>query len=79
MKLTREYIVKNCTACGGWTSAQHKALGITLPPTKGWIDSLEGKEISEEARKLFEDGRFIFAKYTLKRKRREARLAKEQE
>lgn len=54
MKLTREYIMKFRTDRGSWTQPQIEALGIDWPPRHGWIDRLEGKEISDDNRIRFE-------------------------
>lgn len=60
MILTKKFIMEHRTERGGWTKFQLKAVGITWPAYKGWIDDVIGKEISEvEAR------RFILGKQVL--------------
>ena len=62
MRVTREFIFKNRTENGAWTYAQLDALGVKCPPRNGWIDRIEGKEISEEEAKLFIEGKNKFKK-----------------
>lgn len=67
MKITRKYIMQHRTEKGAWTRPQIEALGIDWPPTKGWIDRVIGKELSDDKRKAFE------AKVPVKEQRREMR------
>lgn len=55
MKLTRESIESGKTDRGGWTGAQLRQLGVEWPPVKGWINRLEGKEISDAQYAAFMD------------------------
>ena len=58
MIVTREYIHRHKTPRGAWTRVQIEALGLKWSEkTHGWIDRLEGTEISEEQAKKFEEGR----------------------
>lgn len=55
VRLTREFIHAAKSDAGGWNRKQLKVVGIDWPPRKGWIQRLEGVEISEEqARKFVE-------------------------
>jgi hypothetical protein len=53
MKITRQFILDNCTDKHGWTQDQIEALGEKWPPVKGWIDRCIGSEISEENAERF--------------------------
>lgn len=53
--------MKHRTKKGAWTRYQIVALGISWPPQQGWIDKIEGHEISEENAKRFEDGKTMTA------------------
>lgn len=58
MIVTREYIHRHKTLRGAWNKVQIEALGLKWSEkTHGWIDRLEGTEISEEQAKKFEEGR----------------------
>lgn len=61
MKLTKDLIFANRTNKGGWTYAQMEALGVTIPPKNGWIESLHNTDISEEQFARFIEGRNIRA------------------
>jgi len=52
-KVTRQWIKDNSTPRGGWNYKQLQAIGVDVPPTKGWIDEVDGKEITEEQADLF--------------------------
>jgi len=52
-KVTRRWIKDNSTPRGGWNYKQLQAIGVDVPPTKGWIDEVDGKEITEEQADLF--------------------------
>ncbi len=54
MIITRDWIMTNRTKHGAWTRSQIEALGLTWRPNKGWISRLEGNEISNENRLIFE-------------------------
>jgi hypothetical protein len=54
MIVSREWIEKNKTASGAWTRPQIRALGIDWPPTRGWINRVENKVISDENARIFE-------------------------
>jgi len=61
--LTKEYIFSHSTTkAGGFTRAQTDALGLSYPPSKGWINRLVGQRFDKEALKLFEEGKFLPAK-----------------
>ena len=57
MIITRDFIFENRTDNGAWTYAQLAALGVSCPPTHGWIDEIMGSEISEENARLFIEGK----------------------
>lgn len=42
-----------------FTAAQLELLGLTYPPTKGWMAELEGREITDELGQAFYDARLI--------------------
>jgi hypothetical protein len=46
--VTKDWIKKHGTKGRGFTRAQIEALGIEYPPTSGWQDRVNGKEITEE-------------------------------
>ena len=62
MIITREYIFKHITKRGAWTKVQLSAIGIEWPPQKGWIDRIEGKYITDQQAKQFEQGKYQHAK-----------------
>lgn len=77
-KVTRYWIHEHKTPAGAWTKAQIEALGMTwAEKTKGWIDRIEGRTISETQRQAFEQGREVFTSRTLKRQRRNQRVEEE--
>jgi hypothetical protein len=49
MILTRDFI-KSATHGNGetWTREQLEILGVELPPKKGWLSNLIGKEVPDE-------------------------------
>lgn len=53
MKVTREFIIENCSTNGGWNNSQILMLGEDWPPRKGWIERAIGTEISDESARLF--------------------------
>jgi len=55
MKITEEFIEKIASGRGGWNRPQLALLGVAWPPTKGWKQTLLGKEISEETARRLED------------------------
>lgn len=54
MIITREYVHAHRTAAGGWTKAQLAALGVSWPPTKGWLTAIIGLEITDDQAMRFE-------------------------
>lgn len=54
MILTKKYIMNHRTQRGSWTRSQLKAIGVNWPPARGWQKRAIGREISQEAAKLFE-------------------------
>lgn len=53
--INKEFIKLGENGNGGWNKKQLAIVGITWPPFKGWIDSLENKVISyEDAVKFIE-------------------------
>ena len=62
MIVTREWIFAHRTERGAWTREQIEALGIKWPPRIGWIDRLDGTQITDAAAWDFEMGQFIAAK-----------------
>ena len=55
MIVTKKWIYDYQSCNGGWTKSQLQALGIDWPPYKGWIQDVDGKQISAAKRKQFED------------------------
>ncbi len=53
MKLTRQFIMDNRTPKGSWTRSQIEALGLKWPPLHGWIDTVIGKELTDEQVRVF--------------------------
>lgn len=54
MKITMTWIQNNKTKNGGWTKIQLSAIGVSWPPPNGWIRTVIGKTIDEEAQAAFE-------------------------
>jgi len=63
MQVTREWLKQYATPCGerrhAWTRRQIEALGVTYPPSKGWTFLVVGREITDEQRQRFEQGRKV--------------------
>lgn len=55
MKVTRQFLMDNCTLRGAWTQAQIEALGVQWPPRAGWIDAVIGLELTEAQVRQFQD------------------------
>lgn len=66
MKLTKRYLLDNRTEKGGFTRQQLKILGIKWPPQAGWLDDLEGVEITEQQKAQFEISKEVLANSTKK-------------
>ena len=47
MKLSADFIHRYKGASGGWSKAQLAVLGVSWPPSKGWIERLVGQEITD--------------------------------
>lgn len=58
MIITREYIYRHKTDKGAWTRVQIESLGISWPPSKGWINSVIGCELDEAGQEAFESKAF---------------------
>lgn len=69
MILTAAYILKYKPKSSPWTKVQMNALGLKYPLTSGWVDKLDGTEISDEDAKVFENGQDTVTKKTNKRRR----------
>jgi len=54
MIITKQWIHDHKTPAGAWNRKQIEALGLSWPATKGWIKSLEGKEVTLEQKMDFE-------------------------
>lgn len=48
MKITREMIMEARTPRGAWNKPQLEAIGVTWPPTGGWITWVGNREYTEE-------------------------------
>lgn len=57
MKMTHEWLHQWKTGKGGWTRVQLAAIGVPWPPKKGWLSAAIGREITDEQRRRFEEGR----------------------
>ena len=79
MIVTEEWIRANSTSpkVGSWTNAQLAILGIKpRDKTKGWMDRVIGKFITEEKAIAFEQAKTTLSKKTLKiRARKEKKNA----
>ena len=53
MVITKDYLLTNRTKRQAWTKRQLNILGVDYPPRKGWMNDLEGIEITEEQHKAF--------------------------
>lgn len=62
MIITRQWLMDNRTENGAWTRAQLSVLGMSWPPSSGWIDELIGREISEDVARQFADARSVRGK-----------------
>lgn len=55
--ITEEWLRANATSGKGWTRRQLEALGITWPPSTGWLQNIIGDSISTEQQAQFERAR----------------------
>jgi hypothetical protein len=53
MIVTKDFILDNKTAAGGWTFSQLAILGAGWPPKKGWMDRVVGAELPDDAAQKF--------------------------
>lgn len=61
--MSTEWINKHRTKNGAWTAAQVEAIGLKFNQlSKGWTRKLAGHKITYTQKKLFEDGKHIYAK-----------------
>ncbi len=51
--VTRELLMRGCSAKGGWSEKQAAALGTQIQNNSGWFGRLIGTEVSEDQVKLF--------------------------
>jgi len=58
MIITKDYINKHKTDKGAWTRVQIMALGVSWPPSKGWINSVIGNDLNEAGQEAFESKAF---------------------
>lgn len=54
MKITFDWLTKNCTRRGGYNRVQIEAVGLKWPPRHGWKNRIVGREITEQQQQLFE-------------------------
>jgi hypothetical protein len=69
VKITKEWINDHRTVNGAFTGAQTKILHQLFnckPWVSGWMERIEGREISEKDAKAFEEARFTYANATKK-------------
>jgi len=52
--VTKEWLLDNTTAKGGWNAKQFRCLGIDWPPRKGWVKRADGILIDTVAKERFE-------------------------
>ena len=52
--ITHDWIHAHRTGRGGWTRDQVEAIGESWPPTRGWTTRAVGRDITDEARAVFE-------------------------
>ena len=77
MKITRHLIIAHRTQWGAWTRMQIESLGLNWPARHGWIDRIEGTEITEAQFNNFVNGKTVRAKQFKKIRNRDAREFKE--
>mgnify|MGYP003645210350 FL=1 len=53
MIVKKAWIMKHRTASGSWTKPQVEALGVTWPPSKGWMARAVGVVITDEQADIF--------------------------
>jgi len=70
MKITWEFIKAGVSDRGGWNKPQILALGLTWPLQRGWIQTILGREISDENAKTFIDKKNWLAPATKKKYRK---------
>ena len=63
MKITREFIMRNRTANGGFTGAQIKALGFPVFGCSGWIDMACNREYTQEEVDNFVKGKEVYVPF----------------
>jgi len=54
--VTKEWMMKYRTAKGGWNAAQLRQLNEFFPLKSGWMNRCIGKQITEDAKRIFELG-----------------------
>lgn len=54
MIITKKWIHDHKTQAGAWNRKQLAAIGVRWPAVKGWIDVVDGHEISAGSRAVFE-------------------------
>lgn len=52
--ISSEWIHRYASDAGGWNRKQLEAIGVSWPPSSGWIARLAGKELSDQRKVLFE-------------------------
>ena len=66
MIITEQFLNECCAAHTpygrSWTAAQMRLLGLEYPLPKGWIQTLIGREISDELGQQFYDARLVKGK-----------------
>lgn len=73
MIITKQYLNEHLTKSGAITKAQLEALGLSWPPISGWRKRLIGKELAPQKQELFEEGKHVYTKATLKKKAKQKR------
>jgi hypothetical protein len=54
MIVTREWVMRHRTPNGGWTRAQLDAIGVKWPPKRGWVVTVIGRDLPDDAVQAFE-------------------------
>ena len=70
MRITRTFIEKGVSDRGGWNKPQVLALGLTWPLEQGWMESVIGREISDENARTFMEKKNWLAPATKKKYRK---------
>lgn len=52
--ITKDWLLEHRTPRGSWNYKQLKSINIDVPPASGWMDKVDGTEITDKQREQFE-------------------------